>query len=72
MALPLLCAAPISRIDVSPASATIEQGQKQQFTARAFDAGGNEVFGVIFIWSSSNPTVASIDQNGLATGFTPG
>jgi uncharacterized protein (TIGR03437 family) len=69
---PFTLCSPISRIDVSPVAATIEEGQKQQFTARAFDAAGNEVFGVVFIWSSSNPTVAGIDQNGLATGFTPG
>ncbi len=69
---PFALCSPISRIDVSPLAATIEQGQKKQFTARAFDAGGNEVFGVVFLWTVSNPTVAGIDQNGLATGFTPG
>jgi hypothetical protein len=69
---PFALCSPISRIDVSPMAATIEQGQTQQFTARAFDAGGNEVFGVIFIWSTSNQTVVGIDQNGLVTGFTPG
>ncbi|MBA2702643.1 MAG: lamin tail domain-containing protein [Blastocatellia bacterium] len=68
---PFALCSPISRIDVSPLATTIEVGQHQQFTARASDAGGNEVFGVIFLWTSSNITVAGIDQNGLATGFTP-
>ncbi len=55
-----------------PASATIEVGKQQQFTARAFDAGNNEIPGVIFSWQSSNAAVATIDQNGLATGVGPG
>ena len=69
---PFALCSPISRIDVSPATATIEVGQQQQFTARAYDAGGNEIFGVVFLWTSSNITTADVDQNGLATGFTPG
>jgi uncharacterized protein (TIGR03437 family) len=66
-----VCSA-ISRIDISPLAAMIEMGQHQQFTARAFDANENEVAGVIFLWASSNISVANIDQNGLAIGNTPG
>lgn len=66
------CTAAVARVDVSPASATINVGQQQQFTARAFDSSNNEIFGVIFSWQSSNTTVATIDQNGLATGQASG
>lgn len=66
------CTPAIARVEVSPASAAINVGQQQQFTARAFDAGNNEVPGVIFSWQSSNTAVATIDQNGLATGVSPG
>jgi len=66
-----LCS-PISRIDVAPSAATIDVAQHQQFTARAFDANGNEVSGVVFLWTSSNPSVAFIDQTGLARGDGPG
>ncbi|HKP45566.1 MAG TPA: lamin tail domain-containing protein, partial [Pyrinomonadaceae bacterium] len=69
---PFALCSPITRIEVSPATASIDVDEHQQFTARAFDAGGNEVFGVVFTWTSSNPSVAGIDQNGLATGFAPG
>jgi uncharacterized protein (TIGR03437 family) len=69
---PFAVCSPISRIDVSPLAVTIEMGQHQQFTARAFDANGNEVPGVIFLWGSSDIAVANIDQNGLAMGTTPG
>ena len=60
------------QIEVKPQSAVIEAGAKQQFTARAINASGNEVPGVIFSWQSSNPGVATIDQNGLATGSKAG
>jgi len=69
---PFAVCSPISHIDISPLATTIEMGQQQQFTARAFDANGNEVPGVIFLWGSSNVSVANIDQNGLAMGNTPG
>jgi len=60
------------RIDVSPQSAGIDAGAKQQFTARAVNASGDEVPDVIFAWQSSNTSVATIDQNGLATSSTAG
>jgi uncharacterized protein (TIGR03437 family) len=66
------CTPAVARVDVSPASATINVGAQQQFTARAFDANNNEVSGVIFSWQSSNTTVATIDQNGLTTGQSAG
>jgi uncharacterized protein (TIGR03437 family) len=69
---PFAVCSPISRIDISPLAAMIEMGQHKQFTAHAFDANGNEVPGVIFLWWSSNISVANIDQNGLAMGNTPG
>lgn len=66
------CSTPIARVEVSPASAAIDAGTQQQFTAKAFDAGNNEVPGVIFFWESSNTSVATIDQSGLATGVSAG
>ena len=63
---------PFVRIEVTPTSATIDAGAKQQFTAKAFNASGNEVSGVIFFWQSGNTSVATIDQNGLATSLTAG
>ena len=66
------CTPAIARIEVSPSSATINAGAQQQFTARAFDAGNNEVPGVIFAWQSSNTTAATIEPSGLATGQSAG
>jgi uncharacterized protein (TIGR03437 family) len=66
------CTPAVSRVEVSPATAAIEVAGQQQFTARAFDAGNNEIPGVIFSWESSNMSVVTIDQNGLAAGISPG
>ena len=63
---------PFVRIEVTPPSAAIEAGAKQQFTARAIGVGGDEVSGVIFSWQTSNPAVAAVDQNGLATSVAVG
>ena len=62
----------IARIDLTPVSASIDAGSKQQFTAKAFDAANQEVNGVIFVWQSSNTAVARIDLTGLATTSTAG
>lgn len=66
------CTPAISRIEVSPSSASISAGAQQQFTARAFDADNNEVPGVIFSWQSSDTSVATVDRNGLASGDSAG
>jgi uncharacterized protein (TIGR03437 family) len=66
------CTPVISRIEISPSSASIGAGDQQQFIAHAFDAGNNEVPGVLFSWQSSDATVATIDQNGLASPISAG
>ena len=62
----------LTRIEVMPSSATIAAGMTQQFTARAFDQNNQEISSVTFTWASSDMSVATIDQNGLATGITAG
>jgi uncharacterized protein YjdB len=54
-------------LTISPSSETISAGQTQQFTATL---NGSSVSGVT--WSSSQTTVATIDQNGVATGKSSG
>ncbi|MGB7923032.1 MAG: lamin tail domain-containing protein, partial [Pyrinomonadaceae bacterium] len=69
---PFAAAPAIARIQITPASANIGTGARQQFIARAFNSSGQELSGVIFRWQSSAPAVATIDENGLATGRAPG
>ena len=60
-------------IIVSPPAATLTTiGATQQFTAFAFDAKGAIVPNVTFTWSSSNPAVASVAANGVATAVSQG
>src|SRR5207248_2216874 len=66
------CTPAIAHMDVSPSTATIDISGQQQFTARAFNSGNNEVSGVIFSWQSSDTNIATIDQKGLATGRSAG
>ncbi|HYP02464.1 MAG TPA: Ig-like domain-containing protein, partial [Pyrinomonadaceae bacterium] len=62
----------VVRIEVTPATASVERGAQQQFTARAFDANENELQGVIFRWQSSDASVATIDGDGLAQSIATG
>jgi len=62
----------INSIEVTPATASKQVGQTQQFTAVAKDASGNTISGVTFTWSSSNTSVATVNSSGLATAVAVG
>jgi glucose/arabinose dehydrogenase len=47
-------------------------GQTVQLTATALDAGGAEVAGGTFEWSTADATVASVSPTGLVTGLAEG
>jgi DNA/RNA endonuclease G (NUC1)/polyhydroxyalkanoate synthesis regulator phasin len=64
--------AEVASVVVSPASATIVQGGNQQFAATAYDSGNQPIAGVTFTWTSSDPSVASVNATGLAIGVSPG
>lgn len=61
-------AAVVASIVVTPATATIEQGATQQFTATAYDASNAPISGVTFTWASSAASVATVTATGLASG----
>jgi hypothetical protein len=62
----------VRTVDISPADAQIQIGQTTYFTAAAYDAGNNPIGTVTFTFSSSNPSVATIDNNGYAVGVSAG
>ena len=62
----------VSTVTVSPSEATIEEGQTQQFEAMAATADGMVLPDVMFMWSSSDEMVATVDENGLATAVGAG
>ncbi|NNK63087.1 MAG: hypothetical protein HKO98_07715 [Gemmatimonadetes bacterium] len=58
----------IDRIEVTPdGSSVTEVGTSVQFAAEAFTTDGLPFAGVTFSWSSSDPSVGTIDDTGLAT-----
>ncbi|MFZ8804377.1 MAG: Ig-like domain-containing protein, partial [Candidatus Calescibacterium sp.] len=62
----------LDKIEVYPSEVTIKVGETVQLTAVAKDVFGNEVSCVGFEWSSSAPSVAVVDQNGLVRGISGG
>lgn len=62
----------LTRVTITPSSATLAAGETQHFTARGFDQDGREIGGLAFTWASSEPDVAAIDQGGLATASKAG
>lgn len=60
-------------VDVSPDSQIISVGANQQFVATVnFDDGGSQDLTTKVKWTSSNPSVATINESGLATGISAG
>jgi subtilisin family serine protease len=64
--------APVASVTVSPSSATGPVGASGQFTATVKDANGNVLTGRTVTWASSNTSVATVDQTGLARAVGPG
>lgn len=62
----------IASLTISPASASLEVGKSQQFSAIARDAEGDPITGRTVSWSSANPNVLSVSSTGLAQALAPG
>lgn len=63
----------VADIQVQPGDAQVQVHRTTQFFATAYDRGNNALTSVTsFSWRSSNPRVATIDENGVATGVSPG
>jgi uncharacterized protein YjdB len=56
---------PVARVEVSPASVTMDVGATRQLTAKVFDASGNVLTGRTVTWSSGNTFIATVYANGL-------
>lgn len=59
---------PVASVEVSPTSASLVEGENVQLTATARSATGVILPNRATTWTSSNPSVASVDPNGLVTG----
>jgi surface protein len=65
-------AAVVERIVVLPATATIEIGETQEYTATVYDQYSEVMDGETVTWSSGDPDVVTVDADGLATGNAEG
>ncbi|HEY0931024.1 MAG TPA: Ig-like domain-containing protein, partial [Gemmatimonas sp.] len=61
-----------SRVTVTPAQATLRVSNLRQLTAVARNGSDNVITGRTFRWSSSNSSVATVDQNGNVIAVAPG
>jgi len=64
--------APVATVTLTPASATVNEGQTLQLTATLKDANGNVLIGRSITWSSSTSSAATVNGTGLVTGVVAG
>lgn len=62
----------VGSVAVSPNLATRIPGETVQLTAQAKGPSGTDLNGVTFDWSSSNTSVATVDDNGLVSALAVG
>jgi uncharacterized protein YjdB len=62
----------VASVSIAPLSSTVAVNGTRQFTATALDTQGNPVPGISISWYCSFVGVATIDNNGLVTGVSPG
>ena len=62
----------VAEVAVTPALDTVVTGDTLRLAASAADANGHTVQEASFAWASGDPTVARVDDTGLATGVAPG
>ena len=62
-----------ARIEISPPSATLtEMGETLQLTATVYDNNDEVLVGAAVSWTSSNPSIATVDGGGLVTAASNG
>src|SRR5690242_18562468 len=67
-----VAAAPVASVTVSPSSASLFVGQTLQLGATMTDSAGNMLSGRTVTWTSSNPSVATVNGSGLAGAVAAG
>jgi hypothetical protein len=62
----------LTTITVMPTAATLNVGEAQQFTGIAYDQDHYEMSDIVFVWTSSDKTIGTIDAAGLFTAYGAG
>ncbi|QNK56998.1 sugar-binding protein [Paenibacillus sp. PAMC21692] len=61
-----------SSMTVEPQNAVILQQETRQLSANVYDQGNQIISGLPLSWSSDNPSIATVDGNGLVQGVAAG
>lgn len=64
--------APVATVQVTPATAQVNTGNSVSFDAVLRDAANRVLAGRAVSWTSSNPSVATVNSSGHATGISAG
>lgn len=62
----------VSRVEVTPATATVDRGGSFRLTATVYDTRGNVINGAQVAWSSSDTKIATVDNTGRVRGEREG
>jgi len=62
----------LTTLTVSPAAATLNDGEAHQFTGVAYDQDHREMSDIVFVWTSSDEAVGTIAAAGLFTAHSAG
>ena len=62
----------VSRVEVTPASATVDVGGSFRLTATVYDSRGNVIPGAVVGWASSDTRIAIVDNTGRVFGLADG
>src|SRR5687768_16433077 len=62
----------VAAITVTAPSTTLAATRTMLLTAQATNSAGTVLTGQAFIWSTSNPSIATVEQNGTVTGVAAG
>jgi len=62
----------LTTITVLPAAATLNVGEVQQFTGVEYDQDHREMSDIVFVWTSSDGAVGTIDATGLFIAYSAG
>ncbi len=62
----------LTGVNITPASSNILTGSTQQFVATPIDHNGSSVSGAVITFTSSDKTVATVDNTGLVTAVSAG
>lgn len=63
---------PVAKVVIIPSSASVSEGKSRTLVAQLTDATGNVLTNRSVVWSSSNPSIATVDQSGVVRGVRRG